>query len=493
VQRIDTLIHNGTIVTMDLERRVLENHSVAVDGGKILDIGPVEDLQRRYQAAKTLDAHRHVIMPGMVDLHAHAGTSLLKGIGERLPGGPWRNVMDFVAYNTSEEWWYVESLLASLEKLKCGTTTSLYMLGCAPRGDSPGIAYRNAEAVDKIGIRSVCGIGPSRPPWPRVYTYWDGKRRVEREITLEETFDQTDEAIGSWNARADSRVKLWVSVSRMLNENPNDPVYDPENRQYIRPQLEGISRIMRKHDVGFHVHAYGTAGKFLYQNNEFSLLGPKTVLAHGWPFDLETVDILAKTDTRVAHCPRARRVYHYSGRLPLPELIKAGVTVGIGSDACGNDRPFDSLFEDMFIAPRWQRLELHDPYLLPPGKMLEMATIDGAKALGMDDRIGSIEVGKDADIILIDMYTPQAVPLVMETSRLASLVRGADVKTVMVQGQILMEDRKVKTVNEGDVCEWAQQEALNTIDVFGLRPLMEPSVRQWGASRTSPERSAARQ
>jgi cytosine/adenosine deaminase-related metal-dependent hydrolase len=164
-------------------------------------------------------------------------------------------------------------------------------------------------------------------------------------------------------------------------------------------------------------------------------------------------------------------------------LIKAGVIVGLGSDACGNDRPFDSLFEDMFIAPRWQRLDTHDPYLMPHGKMLEMATIDGARALGMDDRIGSIEVGKDADIILINMFTPHAMPLMMDTSRLATIVRGADVKTVMVQGQVLMEDRKVLTVNEQDVCEWAQVEALNTIKVFGLEPLMEPSVRAWGHAR----------
>src|SRR5690606_3211918 len=139
--------------------------------------------------------------------------------------------------------------------------------------------------------------------------------------------------------------KLWVSVSRLLNENPNDPVFDPANEIYIEPQLRGIQHLMEKHDVGFHVHAYGTAAKFLKQNdNRFQILGPKTVLAHGWPFDLETVEILASTDTRVAHCPRARRVYHYPGRLPLPELLAAGVTVGLGSDACGNDRPFDSLF-----------------------------------------------------------------------------------------------------------------------------------------------------
>lgn len=319
MEATDILIDNGTVITMDPARRVLRNHSVAVSGGRIVEIGPADEMRARHaNAARIIKARRKAIMPGLVDSHAHAGTSLLKGIGERLPGGPWRELMDFIAYHTSAEWWYVESLLASLEKLKAGTTTSLYMLGCAPRGDSPEHAYRNAEAVDKLGIRSICGIGPSRPPWPKEYTYWEKGRRVERMVSLEETFDKTAEAIGTWNARKDSRVKLWVSASRLLNENPNDPVYDPQQQKYIRPQAEGIREIMEKFGVGFHVHAYGTAAKFL-DENDFGLLGPRTVFAHGWPFDLESVEILARTDTRVAHCPRARRVYLNKGRLPLPE------------------------------------------------------------------------------------------------------------------------------------------------------------------------------
>jgi len=483
MERTDILIENGTVITMDPERRVLENHSVAIRDGKIIEIGPAEAMKAKHaNAAKRISARRKAVMPGLVDCHAHAGTSLLKGIGERMPGAPWRDLMDFIAYRTPPEWWYVESLLASLEKMKGGTTTSLYMLGCAPRGDSPEHAYKNAEAVDKVGIRSICGVGPSRPPWPQPYTYWEKGKRVERMVTLEESFDKTAEAIGTWNSRNDSRVKLWVSASRLLNENPNDPVYTPDNEKYVRPQAEGIRKIMDDYGVGFHVHAYGTAAKFLDQN-DFGLLGPKTVFAHGWPFDLESAEIIARTDTRVAHCPRARRVYLNKGRLPLPELLKAGATVGLGSDACGMDRPFDSILEDAFMAPRWQRLEFNDPDLIPPGKTLEMATIDGARALGMDDRIGSLEVGKDADIILVNLFSPHAVPMAMVTSRVHAMARGADVETVLVQGQILMEDRKVKTVDEMEILEWAQAEALHTVDVFGLRPLMEPSVNHWGHSR----------
>jgi len=474
---IDILIENGTVVTMDPQRRVLENASVAVHDGKILAVGPADELKAKYRARKTINAYRKAVMPGLVDAHGHAGTALIKQVGERLPSAPWRDTFDFIAYHTSAEWWYVDSLLSSLEKLKSGTTTSLYMLGCAPRGDHPDYAYKNAEAVDKIGIRSICGIGPSRPPWPHEYTYWEDGRRIEREVSMEETFEKTEEAIATWNAKNDSRTKLWISVSRLLNENPNDPVYDPANAKYIRPQAEGVRRIMDKYGVGFHVHAYGTAVKFI-EEQRLGLLGPKTVLAHGWPFDMESVEIIARTGTHVTHCPRAHRVYLNKGRLPVPELIDAGVAVALGSDFCGMDRTWN-LWEDIYLAPRIHRRIKLDPNLLPVGKVLEMATIDGARALGMDDRIGSLEAGKDADIIVVNLFTPHAAPFFMETQRLAYFARGSDVETVMVQGEILMEDRKVLTVDENDVLDWADEEARQTVRVFGLEPLMQENDHYW--------------
>jgi cytosine/adenosine deaminase-related metal-dependent hydrolase len=156
------------------------------------------------------------------------------------------------------------------------------------------------------------------------------------------------------------------------------------------------------------------------------------------------------------------------------------VLVGLGSDACGMDRPYDSIWEDMFMAPRWQRLELNDPNVIPSGKLLEMATIDGARIVGMDNITGSLEVGKEADIIIVNMWKPHLVPMWMETSRLAHLARGADVETVIVQGEILMRDRKVLTVNEDDVLEWAQAEAEHTWEVFGLHPILQPSAHHFG-------------
>lgn len=481
-QLVDILISRGTVITMDPERRVIENGSVAVQEGKIVAVGTADEVEARYRSKKTLNAKRKTIMPGLHDLHSHAGVELVKGTAERYPGPAWRNIMDFVAYHTSPEWWYLESVLSALQRLKCGTTQALYMLGNAPRGDTADIPLANAQGVLDVGLRSISAFGPSRPPWPREYTYWKDGRRIERMVTIEETFEVTDDTIGRWNsAHPGGRVQMWVAVSRILNENYADVVFDPQNEGLIRPQAEGIRRIMEKHGVGFHCHGMGTAAEFCY-DEDLGLLGPKTVFGHGWPFRPRTVEILAETDTRVVHCPRARRVYFFPGRLPIPELINAGALVGLGSDSCGMDRPYDSIWDDMYIAPRWQRLELREPNVLPPGKLLEMATIDGAKIVGLDDKTGSIEVGKEADIILVNMWKPHLVPVAMETTRMAQLARGEDVETVMVQGQILMEDRKVLTVNEDDILEWAQAEADHTCKVFGLAPMLQPSDSHWSRS-----------
>ena len=236
---------------------------------------PSAEIKRRYRGRKVINARRKAVMPGLHDLHSHAGVELVKGAAERFPGKAWRNIMDFVAYHTSAEWWYVEAMLTALQRLKCGTTQALYMLGNAPRGDAPDIPEAHARGVEKIGLRSIAAFGPSRPPWPREYTYWRNGRRIERLVTLEETFEVTDDTIGRWNdAHKDGRVKMWVAVSRILNENFADQVYDPQNESLIRPQAEGIRRIMDKHNVGFHAHGMGTTAEYCY-DADLGLLGPE--------------------------------------------------------------------------------------------------------------------------------------------------------------------------------------------------------------------------
>ena len=170
------------------------------------------------------------------------------------------------------------------------------------------------------------------------------------------------------------------------------------------------------------------------------------------------------------------------GRCPVPELLDAGVTVMLGSDGTAPNRSTD-MFRHMFQCMHYHRTYYHDPAYLPPGKVLEMTTTDAARGLGMEKEIGSLEVGKRADIILVNMFKPHLYPLNMPVYRVIYFASGGDVDTVIVDGKILMENRIVKTVNEEEVLERAQREAEAMFDRMQLRHLLKTPDRFWGHSR----------
>jgi cytosine/adenosine deaminase-related metal-dependent hydrolase len=170
------------------------------------------------------------------------------------------------------------------------------------------------------------------------------------------------------------------------------------------------------------------------------------------------------------------------GRCPVPELLDAGVTVMLGSDGTAPDRSYD-MFRHMFQCMHYHRTYYHDPSYLPPGKVLEMVTIDAARALGLEQEIGSLEPGKQADMILVDMFKPHLYPLNMPVFRIAHFANGSDVDTVIVAGKVLMEHREVKTVNEAEILNMAQRETEAMLDRTDLRGLLQTPDRFWGYSR----------
>ncbi len=200
------------------------------------------------------------------------------------------------------------------------------------------------------------------------------------------------------------------------------------------------------------------------------------------PLSRKGIRYLADTNTKVSHCPNAARIYSFPGECPVVEMIDQGICVSLGTDLIGSIRTGDQ-FKDMRVAMLLQRLRFRDGSCLPPGKVLEMATIDGARALGLEDQIGSLEVGKKADVILIETQQPHLVPVWMAPQRVAYQVTGHDVDTVLVDGKILMEGRKVKTVNETRILREAQREGEHVVKRGGLEPLMEMPEGFWGRSR----------
>jgi cytosine/adenosine deaminase-related metal-dependent hydrolase len=224
-----------------------------------------------------------------------------------------------------------------------------------------------------------------------------------------------------------------------------------------------------------------TRGSVAYAD-ALGLLGPDALLSHATDLTREEIMICSNTDTKIAHNPSA--VASILGRCPVPELLDAGVTVCLGSDATAPDRSGD-MFRHMQQCMHYHRTHFRDASYLPPGRVLEMATIDAAAALGMEREIGSLEIGKKADVILVDLARPHLYPAHMPAFRVTCYANGNDVDTVIVDGRVLMEGRRVSSVDEDRVLDSAQMECDAMLDRTGLRGLLDMPPDFFGRTKSA--------
>ena len=475
---IDLLIVHGTLITIDAERRVIEDGAVAVDADRIVAVSSTAELTARYTARKTLNAYRKAVLPGLIDCHAHAGHGLLKTMG----GGDadaWMEACRIIyTIGSDEEFWYAEAKLAALERLKCGTTTGVCLFGGGDsimRVDDPCYAARHVAAIAETGTRSFLAVGPSRPPAPRIYGTWHGDRREDREISFEEMYDNCEEIVRTQHGGADGRVNICITLPVF------QPQHEPGHVQYtetFREQAKQYGDLARRQGLGFTQDGH-RAGTLKLAHDELGLLGENAFMSHSIDLTSEDIDACVRTGTRIIHNPSA--IMSIRGRCPVPELIEAGVTVALGSDGIAPDRSYD-MFRHMFQCMHYHRRHFRDAAILPHGKVLEMVTIDAARALGLEHEIGSLETGKKADIILIDLFKPHLMPLNMPVYRVTCFANGADVCTTIVNGRILMEDGKALTVDEAEVMELAQVATDRMLDRTGLRHMLAPPSTLWKAA-----------
>ena len=479
----DLLFHDATVLTMDPSRAILEHTSVAVQGERIVEVGPAAGLARKFPAATVIDCRQKALMPGLVDLHGYLGGSLLKSAGQNLSGGARRTMLeDLLPDFTDEQWWQADAQLNALERLKMGTTCMFSMMGGnGTRTDDVVFTEIAGRELEKIGLRTRIGLGPARPPWPRRFTYWRDGARTERMVGFDQVMDNCDRLLSQPAQARGGIVDYALALSRIGNRNEHDPVWSPEREQWIRKQAEAILHLKKKHGVMFWTHMYGNAIEYAH-DEKLGLLGPDTVLSHCTGISERSIGILRDTGTHAAHHPRAARIFTYPGRCPVPELIDAGVTVALGSDSPSTHNC--DLFLDMKAAIDQQRIHFKDANLLPPGKVLEMATIDGCKALGLDQELGSVEAGKKADLITVNLFQPHLYPLDMLVFRLVYNATGADVADVAVSGRLVMRDRKILTVDEAHVLEHAQDVYRRFTERANLGQHTQHPARFWGASRT---------
>ena len=472
----DILVAGGWVITMDPARRVIENGAVAIEGDRILAVGPRGEVEASHRASRVIEASGKVVMPGLIDGHGHAGHSLVKTLGVGR-AGVWAETADRIyAEATDEEYWYADALLTSLERLKFGVTAGVTFLGggtMVVRSDSPVYGERHCEAIERTGTREFLAVGPSNAPYPRRYVEWDGEKRSERMVGFDDYLAASESLIERWHGGAEGRMRLLMML----------PVHNPEGGRVdlceLKSQADAVRSLTRKHGVMFAQdgHSRGTV-KFAHE--QLGILGPDALLSHSTGLTDEEIAICRETDTKIVHNPSA--VAAIMARCPVPELIDAGVTVILGSDGNAPDRGFD-MFRHMFQCMHYQRTHFHDPSYMPQGKVLEMVTIDSARALGVESELGSLEAGKKADLILVDMEKPHLYPSNMPVYRITNFASGHDVDTVMVDGKVLMEGRVVKSVDEREALALSQRATERMLDRAGVRDLLELPEGFWGRSR----------
>ena len=476
----DILIAHGAVVTMDAERRIIEDGALAIRGGRIVAVDRFDALAAGGRYQTTIDARNMVVLPGLVDCHAHAGHGLVKTLGAD-DGDAWYRACEvFYTRASSESFWAAEAALAALERLKFGVTCGVSLFGGGDsilRTDDPVYADRHCESVRDVGIRTFLAVGPGRPPFPRRFVQWRGASGSEREVTFEQQIATCETIVERWHGGASGRINVCV-VSPTLRDEHLAADRSPSERSALLAQAKEARALSRRNGILFTQDGH-TRGSVSFAHDVLDILGPDALLSHATDLTDEEIRVIADTGTHVVHNPSA--IASIRGRCPVTELLDAGASVVLGSDATAPDRSGD-MFRHMQQCMHYHRRHFRDPEVLPPGKVLEMATIDAARALGLESEIGSLEVGKRADVILVDLFKPHTFPFHMPLHRAMYFANGNDVDTVIVDGRILMRGREVLSVDERRVLETAQREADLALQRSDLADLTTPRPRLWGHS-----------
>lgn len=444
------LVTGGVVIALDPARRVIPDGAVAIAGGRITAVGPRAEVEAALPApASVLNARGKAILPGFVDSHAHAGHGLVKTMGNG-DSAAWMEACR-VIYTTASppSFWAAEARLAGLERLMAGVTTGVSLLGGGDsimRVDSPAAGEARARAIAEIGIREVMAVGPTRPPFPRRYD--------DRDVAFEEQLEVMGllfERLHGPSLNAGGLMHL-CTLMPVYREAQHDAAKVAE----IRAQGEAVRALGARFGARFHQDGHRN-GSIAMADTMFSLLGPDAFLSHCVDLTDADIETLARTGAHVVHNPTA--IAAVRGFCPVVRMLEAGVNVVIGSDGTAPDRSGDMLRHG-FAAMRYAQQHARDDRLLPPGRILEMMTIDAARALGLENEIGSLEPGKRADVITIDLTAPHMAPANMPVSRVIHFATGADVRDVVVEGRVLMEARRMPHLDPAGIV--AEAEAATT-------------------------------
>jgi 5-methylthioadenosine/S-adenosylhomocysteine deaminase len=419
------------VITENAQRRVIENGAVAIRGDRIVGVGTKAEIDARFQARQRLDRPDAILAPGLIDTHTHAAMSLFRGIADDKKLQDWLQNFIFPAEakNVSPGFVRWGTRLGCLEMLLGGTTTFT---------DMYYFEDVVAEVAKEAGMRGVLGETIIGFPVADAKTPVDALKFTERYLM---------------RFRGDPLVTAAVAP-HALYTNSDDTLKAARAlaNKYNAPLVIHLSETKKENDDEL-AKRHTTPTKTL---DTLGVFNGRTVAAHCvWVNDADMA-ILKARNVGVAHCPSSNMKLA-SGVAPVVRMLALGINVGLGPDGpAGSNNDFN-MFEEMDLAAKLQKVTTRDPQALPAATALEMATIRGARVLGMDKEIGSLETGKRADIIDVRLDRPNAVPLYDAISQMVYTLKGEDVRDVMVNGKPVVRDGKILTLDEGAILAKAEE------------------------------------
>lgn len=429
MKEIDTLLFPRWIVPIKPSNTYLENQAIAIDKGRILEILPHQEARQRYQAKNNLQFKTHVIMPGLVNAHTHSPMVLFRGMADDLALMDWlqNHIWPAEGKWLSDEFVYDGTLFAILEMLRCGTTcfNDMYFFS-----ESVG------RAIDETGMRA--SISGTVIDFPTAYAK-----------TPNEYFAKAEKLAQTWK----NHPLISVTIA------PHAP-YTVSDESFLK-----VKQFAEKYGTRIYLHLHETADEVnqgvtqfqkrpIKRMQDLGILSAQTECVHMTQITAEDLQIIQKTGAHVIHCPSSN-LKLASGFAPVKQFMDANINVALGTDGAASNNDLD-MFNEIHLAAILAKAVAKDPTAVNAAEILRIATLNGAEAMGLEKEIGSIEAGKAADIIAVDMSSINTQPMYNLISNLAYAVNSRQVTDVWVAGKQLLKNGKFIFLDEATILAKAQ-------------------------------------
>jgi 5-methylthioadenosine/S-adenosylhomocysteine deaminase len=451
--KADLLIKNVCTVTMNKSRQILDNASIAILGDKIIEIGDSNKIEIKYTADKVINGKGKVVFPGFVSTHTHLFQVLLKGLGRDKPLIEWLDSsVRRAIWKIDKEGCYYAALVGCIEAIRTGTTTILDYMYCHGQ---EGLDDSVMQALEDIGVRGILGRGHTKTnKFPKEYA-------CKHNDTEEMFFDDVKRLALKYHEHSRLSVAMAPGI-----------IWDLSHEGFIKARdfAKELGLLITMHLVETEdddEYSLKTKGmRTIPYLEKVGILAPNFLAVHCVHMTDEDITLFKKYDVKVSHCPISNMILA-SGTAPIPKFMKAGVNVSLAVDGAASNDTQDML-EVIKMTALKQKLITRNANIITASDVLEMATLGGAKALLMEEKIGSLEVGKKADMFIYNPISAKSIPINDPISTLVYSSGQANIETSIIDGRVVMENGRIANVDEEEILYKTQEIAAKLLESTGL-------------------------